>query len=94
MLKPVEVKALKGYRLYIRFSDGISGEVDLSEFAGKGVFKLWDDYRKFESVTIGSSDEVIWNEEVDMDSVNLYLKLTGKKIEEVFPKLGEMVQRA
>jgi hypothetical protein len=94
MLKPIEVKALKDYRLYVRFSDGISGEVDLSEFAGKGVFKLWNDYGKFEAVAIGSSGEIVWNEEVDMDSVNMYLKITGKKIEEVFPKLGEMIQHA
>jgi len=35
MIKPVEVNTLKNYHLYIKFSDGVAGEVDLSEFAGK-----------------------------------------------------------
>lgn len=29
MFKPIEVKALKSYRLFIKFSDGAEGEVDL-----------------------------------------------------------------
>ncbi len=87
MFKPIEVKALKNYHLHVKFSDGVEGEVDLSEFVGKGVFKLWDDYGKFESVTIGSSGEIVWNDQVDMDSVNMYLKITGKKVEEVSPPL-------
>jgi hypothetical protein len=93
-LKPVEVKALKNYRLFLRFLDGVTGEVDLSEFAGRGVFTLWDDYSKFESVSIGSSGEIVWNDQVDMDSVNMYLKITGRKIEDVFPKLREMTEHA
>ncbi|MDO9301233.1 MAG: DUF2442 domain-containing protein [Anaerolineales bacterium] len=94
MLKPIEVKTLKNYRLHIKFSDGVAGEIDLSEFAGKGVFKLWNDYSKFESAAIGSSGEIIWNDQVDMDSVNMYLKITGKKIEDVFPKLREITEHA
>ena len=38
MLRPVEVKALSDYRLWVRYSDGVTGEVDLSHLAGKGVF--------------------------------------------------------
>ena len=44
MFKPVGVRALSNYKLWLRYSDGAEGEVDLSEFAGRGVFKLWDEY--------------------------------------------------
>ncbi len=94
MFKPDEVKALKNYRLFIKFSEGVEGEVDLSEFVGKGVFKLWDDYGKFEQVHIGPSREIAWNDQVDMDSINMYLKITGKKVEDVFPKLRELTEHA
>ncbi|MCI0555184.1 MAG: DUF2442 domain-containing protein [Anaerolineae bacterium] len=80
-----EVKALENFCLHVKFSDGIEGKVDLSEFAGKGVFALWDDYSQFEKVNIGSSGELIWNEDVDMDGLGIYLRLTGKKPEEVLP---------
>ena len=85
-----EVKPLEKYRLNIKFSDGVQGVVDLSEFAGIGVFALWNDYSRFEKVKIGRSGELIWNEEVDMDGLAIYLKLTRKKPEDVLPKLRQL----
>ncbi|MCC7117550.1 MAG: DUF2442 domain-containing protein [Anaerolineales bacterium] len=85
-----EAKALKKFRLRVKFSDGVEGEVDLSEFAGKGVFALWNDYSQFEKVIIGPSGELMWNEDVDMDGLGIYLKLTGKTPEEVLPKLQRL----
>jgi hypothetical protein len=58
MKKPIDVKPLDHYRLWLRFSDGVEGIVDLSEFAGKGVFALWNDYAEFEKVSIGPSGEI------------------------------------
>ena len=85
-----EVKPLEKYRLNIKFSDGVQGVVDLSEFAGIGVFALWNDYSQFEKVKIGRSGELIWNEEVDIDGLAIYLKLTRKKPEDVLPKLRQL----
>jgi Protein of unknown function (DUF2442) len=86
----VEVEPLKKYRLRVKFSDDVEGTVDLSEFAGKGIFALWNDYSQFEKVSIGSSGELVWNDEVDMDGLAIYLKLTGKKPEDILPKLREL----
>lgn len=86
----LEVKPLEDFNLYVKYSDGVQGKVDLSEFAGKGVFVLWNDYGQFEKVTIGSSGELVWNEDVDMDGLGIYLKLTGKKPEDVLPKLQQL----
>jgi hypothetical protein len=86
----VEVEPLKNYRLHVKFSDGVDGMVDLSEFALKGVFALWNDYSQFEKVSVGSSGELVWNDEVDMDGLAVYLKLTGKKPEDILPKLREL----
>ena len=86
----LEVKPLEDFNLYVKYSDGVEGKVDLSEFAGKGVFALWNDHSQFEKVTIGSSGELVWNEDVDMDGLGIYLKLTGKKPEDVLPKLQQL----
>ena len=48
MRRPVAIKPLKDFRLWVQYADGIEGVVDLSEFAGRGVFALWNDYRNFE----------------------------------------------
>ena len=86
----MKVKPLENFWLHVKYSDGVEGKVDLSDFAGKGVFALWNDYSQFEKVTIGSSGELVWNENVDMDGLGLYLRLTGKKPEDVLPKLQEL----
>ena len=89
MIKPVLVKALPGYRIYLDFSDGNKGEVDLSDLAGKGVFQVWNDYNFFEKVHLGDQREIKWNDEIELCADSLYLKLTGKSPEELFPKLRE-----
>ena len=43
MCRPTDVKPLPGYKLHIRYSDGVEGDADLSALAGKGVFALWND---------------------------------------------------
>lgn len=87
MFRPVEVKALPDYKIWVRFADGVEGQVDLSYLAGRGVFSLWNDYRVFQEVHIGPGGEIAWNEEVDLCPDSIYLKLTGKAPEDVFPNL-------
>jgi hypothetical protein len=87
MFEPLEVKALSGYRLWIRYADGTEGEVDLSHLAGRGVFTLWEDEARWRSVRIAEDGAIRWSEEVELCPDATYLKLTGKSPEEVFPKL-------
>ena len=82
-----KVKVLLGYRLELEFDDGVSGIVDLSEAVGKGVFALWRHPLVVEQVRIGSSGELVWGEQVDLCPDALYLKVTGKKPEDIFPAL-------
>ena len=89
MRKISEVRVLQGYRLELEFDDGVCGTVDLTNLAGKGVFALWRDYCAFEQVRIGSSGELVWGDQVDLCPDSLYLKVTGKKPEEVFPALRQ-----
>ena len=65
----------------------VRGTVDLSEAVGKGVFALWCDPLVFEQVHIGSSGELVWGEQIDLCPDALYLKVTGKKPEDIFPAL-------
>ncbi len=90
MLKLVEIKVLPNYKLWLCYSDGNQGEVDLSHLAGKGVFELWNDYENFKKAYIGKNGQVVWSDEIDMCSDSLYMRLTGKTPEEVFPNLRLM----
>jgi hypothetical protein len=87
VFKPVAVEALSGFRLWLRFADGVEGEVDLSSLAGRGVFEAWKDHRVFETVRIGEGGAIQWGEKIDLCPDALYLRLTGKTPEEAFPNL-------
>ena len=87
MKKAVEVKALNGHRIWIRFADGVEGEVDLSHLAGRGVFTAWADRKVFESVHVDRNGAIAWNEELELCPDALYLRLTGKTPEDLFPVL-------
>ena len=43
----------------------------------------------FKEVSIENGRSLIWSDEIDLDADSLYLKLTGKKPEELFPALKE-----
>ena len=94
MHKITAVKALKDYRLDLRFDDGVTGTVDLSDLVGQGVFASWCDTKVFDSVRIGSSGELVWGDQIDLCPDSLYLKVTGKTANEVFPGLHDLASHA
>lgn len=83
MPKLISIKALSGFRLWLEYSDGNSGEVDLSHLVGKGVFAAWNQQGVFESVRVDEHGAVAWSDSLDMCPDSLYLTLTGKSLEEV-----------
>lgn len=87
MFHPIQVKALPGYRLWIKYADGTEGQIDLSHLVGKGVFALWEDKDTFERVYIGSEGQIAWSDEIDICPDSAYMAITGKKPEELFPNL-------
>jgi hypothetical protein len=87
MKKAIEVRPSADYRVWIRFDDGVQGEIDLSDLAGRGVFQSWSDRKVFEGVHVDESGAVSWPGEIDLCPDALYLRLTGKTAEDVFPGL-------
>ena len=85
MIRPTKVKAREGYRIWVRYSDGITGEIDLSDLTGRGVFEAWSRPGYFEKVYIASNGAIAWGDDIDLCPESLYIELTGKSIEEVMP---------
>lgn len=90
----VEVKARPGYHLWLRYDDGVEGEIDFSNEVGIGVFAYWNDPQKFENVRIGSSGEISWSDQIDVCGDAMYLRMTGKKPEDIFPTLKQETPHA
>ncbi len=82
--KIVKAEVKTDYRVYLEFSDGVCGDVDFSEYVGKGVFKKWEDYKNFLSCTIDEWGALVWEGDLDFCPDALYMKITQLKPEEYF----------
>ncbi len=85
LVRPVEVEARGQYRLWLRFSDGVEDEVDVSGLAGRGVFAAWQDTAFFDSVRIDETRAVCWGDAIDLCPDALYLRITGTSPERYLP---------
>jgi Protein of unknown function (DUF2442) len=87
MVKPTSVSALPNYRIKVVFSDGTEGSVDLSDLVGHGVFEAWKDEKFFARVHVEEGRQIRWSDEIELCPDAIYLKLTGKTPEDLFPSL-------
>ena len=85
MLAPeiISLSVPEKYKISLRFRDGVAGVLDLSDLAGKGVFKTWDSDDNFKKVFVDKeSGAVSWPGNLDIDTLNCYLQLSGLTYEE------------
>ena len=79
-MKPVKIKALEKYKIWVTFDDGVSGEADISDVAGKGIFKFWDKNNNFQKVYINEETEgIAWNDELEICPETIYLQILKAK---------------
>jgi hypothetical protein len=93
-IRPTAVAPRDGYRIWLRYSDGSAGEVDLSHLAGAGVFEAWNDRACFEAVHITEYDAVAWDEDLELCPDALYMQLTGKSLADVMPRIASVLNSA
>ncbi|EAR22110.1 DUF2442 domain-containing protein [Nitrococcus mobilis] len=94
MIRPADVEARDGYRIWLRYSDGTMGEIDLSHLAGRGVFKAWNKRAFFETVHVSEVGAIAWGEDLELCPDALYMQLTGKSVEEVMPGARTLIADA
>ena len=87
-VRVVDIEAKDLYRIWLRFADGVEGEVDLSRWASKGEFVAWSDPDFFKNVSIRDYGAVAWGDgdDIELSPHGLYTDLTGKSLDEMCPK--------
>ena len=80
MIQPTEVQPRVGYRIWLRYADGVAGEVDLSHLAGKDVFKIWDEPGYFAKVHITPHRAIAWDYDLELCADSLYMELGGQYV--------------
>ncbi len=83
----IDAKVTNGFRLYLKFTDGTHGEIDLTDLSGKGVFEAWNDRVEFEKAMVIPGVGLEWPGGIDLCEDALYLRLTGKRPEDIFAGL-------
>ncbi len=70
----IEVKPLTAYKLYLRFEDGTSGEIDISKIITfKGIFAKLKDKQYFSTVKVNSDiGTICWENGADISPCTLY----------------------
>ncbi|MCX6645933.1 MAG: DUF2442 domain-containing protein [bacterium] len=78
----VEVPHLGGYRVFLRFDDVVSGELDLSSLISfDGVFEPLKDVSYFAKVAVHPElGTIFWPNGADLDPVVLYYRVKGEAI--------------
>jgi hypothetical protein len=73
MHRIVQARPLPGYRLSLRFEDGVEGEVSLEDLVGQGVFASWTNPGEFDKVFVDpETHTVAWPGGVDLCPESLY----------------------
>jgi len=82
LIDVVEARAVGDHRLYIRFEDGVDGELDLKKLVEfKGVFESLQDPEEVARVRVDAdSGTVCWPSGADLDPDVLYAELSGESI--------------
>ena len=91
MVKPIQVEARKDYRIWVKFEDGVEGEVDLSNMIERGgLFKEWKDREFFERVAV-TDDTIRWGDSDfhELCGDSLYMKITGVSFDEYSERIEQ-----
>ena len=80
----VGVKSLDGFRIWVKLSNGVEGELDLAEYAEKPWFQPWQDRSVFENIWIPPhGGDIRWGDDLEESDmvfciIWLYVELTGR----------------
>jgi hypothetical protein len=82
----VEVTPLGGYRLRLKFKDGVSGEIDFGPLLTfRGVFEPLREAALFSQVRVNPDTGTIeWPTGADQDPLVLYCRVTGQPLPKDF----------
>ena len=80
--KPIEVKALYPFTIWIKYKDETEGLVDLSDLAKNKLFANWHNPDFFNKVYIDSETfSIAWDENTDLCPMTMYLRIKGLTFE-------------
>ena len=83
LIDVTKARVVENHRLYVRFADGVEGEVDLDGFVRwEGVFAPLRDPARFAEIRVDADlGTVVWPNGADLDPDVLYAAVSGRPID-------------
>jgi hypothetical protein len=85
LIRAINLKPLPDFKLEVTFNDGVKGIVNLSRLKNGEAFNYWREKGNFEKAYI-DGEGIAWNKDIDIDSLNIYLEITGQTFEQFAEK--------
>lgn len=77
----IDVRHAGGYRVWLRFADGLTGEIDLSEVMWGPVFEPLKDVAEFAKLSADPELEtLVWENGADLAPESLYDRVKRTKL--------------
>jgi hypothetical protein len=89
MRRLTAIRVLDGYHVWVRFDDGVEGDLDFSAKPRTGVYAAWNDYEYFRRAHVGEYGDLVWDDQVDFSADSLWLQLTGRTREKLIQAPGQ-----
>jgi len=76
IVKVVEARHLQGYKIWLRFADGLEGEIDLENVLWGPAFKPLRDVAKFAQLRVDPEwHSITWPGDIDIAPESLHARL-------------------
>lgn len=77
-----EARYIEGYKIFIRYPDGVEGIIDFSDHHRNGVFAAWNDMEYFKAVRVNpESGTLEWPNNLDLAPEYLYSRVSGVPVD-------------
>lgn len=75
----IDLKPLDNFQLWLKYSNGKEGTIDLSDVAHTELFSDWHQPGGFDAAKIGEYGEVYWTPDANLCADSLYLDLLAQE---------------
>jgi len=87
MIRIAQAEAVGSLKVKLTFENGVVGTVDFAELAASPLFGSLKNDEFFKGVSIVRDGRALaWGKELEICADSLFLKITRKKAEDIFPK--------
>jgi hypothetical protein len=77
-MKIKELRYVPTYSLFVRFEDGVEGQINLEQLVEKGIFQSLKNTELF-SKAYATTHAIAWSDELEIDAIAVHMELSKRR---------------